>query len=262
MEDISLVTGWLPWLVGVLAVAAVLVSISWRNGPWRSEVVWGAVVSVGGVTLLALANRVLQLLPFTFPPSFYVLFGLLVFGKVTDHERTLPELLEITDTARTAGELPRSGYTARVSIPATVSGFDARKAYIYLPPAYFADPTPKLPVLMLLHGVPGGPEDWLVVGQADKVADAFAARHGGKTPILVMPDATGSDFNDTECTDSSRGDVETYLVTDVPNYVNTTLGTEAGATSWGVAGLSMGGYCSCCRSGTRRRSACSVTTRG
>jgi S-formylglutathione hydrolase FrmB len=58
-----------------------------------------------------------------------------------------------------------------------------------------------------------------------------------------MPDASGGELDDTECTDSPRGKAETYLTVDVPAFVTTKLGVEAEGTKWGVAGLSMGGYC-------------------
>lgn len=55
---------------------------------------------------------------------------------------------------------------------------------------------------MLLHGTPGTPQDWIDGGQAAATADAYAAAHGGRAPILVMPDINGSIDADTECVDS------------------------------------------------------------
>ena len=166
-----------------------------------------------------------------------------LFGKVADNQKQLPQLAEIKEQVRQTGQLPTAGVTVEVPIPGKDSGFTARDGYVYLPPAYFADPEPKLPVLLLLHGVPGAPADWSGAGGADKGADGFAPDHDGRAPILVMPDVTGDDLNDTECTDSPRGKVETYLVDDVPAYVRETFGV-APDDPWGVAGLSLGGFCS------------------
>ncbi|HEY6531958.1 MAG TPA: alpha/beta hydrolase-fold protein [Acidimicrobiales bacterium] len=291
MGDISLVDGWLPWFVVVLCIGTLVLAVRWHSGRWRAQLRWGAVLTIGGVGLAYLLNETLDLIPWSFPLSFYALAGLVVFamtaavvgfrhernwkrldglvsvvaslallgvvvnahyqylptvanlfGKVAENEVGLPELQQIRDEVRSTGQLPAKGSTLHVAIPGTTSGFDARDAYLYVPPAFFADPAPTLPVLMLLHGTPGGPEDWLVGGEADQVADAFAARNDGKAPILVMPDATGGDFADTECVDSSRGHAETYLTVDVANYVSHTL--DVGSSRWGIAGLSMGGFCS------------------
>jgi S-formylglutathione hydrolase FrmB len=290
--DVSLVDGWLPSLIIVVAPVTALLAVGWRRGVGKKQLAWGIAVSVGAIGGAALANRLFGLAPFSFPPSFYALAALVVFtttvaivgfradgrwqrldsvvavvasialigvvvnghydyyptvgnlfGKVSKDQLALPELETVRDQVRSSGELPKTGYTVHLSIPGTTSGFQAREAYVWFPPAYFAKDPPTLPVLMMLHGIPGGPADWFVGGEADDVADAFAAAHDGKAPILVMPDVTGSDFNDTECTDSPRGKVETYLTTDVPDYVTKNLGVEADGTEWGVAGLSMGGYC-------------------
>jgi S-formylglutathione hydrolase FrmB len=139
--------------------------------------------------------------------------------------------------------LPTHGLVERVDIPAPVSHFRARPAQVYLPPAWFASPRPALPVVELLHGTPGTPEDWTRAGQADLVADRWAATHGGVAPILLMPDVNGSFTADTECVDGPRGAAETYLSVDVPNWAEATLGAPADPGRWAVAGASEGGYC-------------------
>ncbi len=188
--------------------------------------------------------------------STLVLFGLIVndqyqyyptidnlLGKVADHESDLPALADMKAQVKQTGQLPDDGVVLHLDIPGTTSDFHGRQGFVYVPPAYFADPAPDLPVLMLLHGVPGAPSDWIVAGGAETTADRFAAEHDGKAPILVMPDITGDDTTDTGCADTARGNVETYLVDDVPNFVRATFGVADDA-KWGVAGLSLGGYCS------------------
>jgi S-formylglutathione hydrolase FrmB len=98
-------------------------------------------------------------------------------------------------------------------------------------------------VLELLHGTPGGPDSWVSLGQARATLDAFAARHGGRGPIVVMPDINGSHRADSECITTPGGaDVERYLTVDVPNWVSAQYPGTAGRR-WGVAGLSEGGMC-------------------
>src|SRR5437764_834334 len=81
----------------------------------------------------------------------------------------------------------------------------ARPADVYLPPAWFRPDHPRLPVIMLLHGTPGGPSDWTRSAQADVVADQFAKSRAGMAPVLVFPDANGGPFKDTECVDGPKG---------------------------------------------------------
>lgn len=158
-------------------------------------------------------------------------------GKPPPHETSLARVR--------AREGARSGHGTVVSltIPGTVSGFVAQPAQVYLPPAWSVPRQPPLPVIMLLHGTPGDPTDWVEAGQAQATADAWAATHGGVAPVLVMPDINGSFTDDTECVDSPLGYVETYLTVDVPAAVRATLGTLPPGPAWAVAGLSEGGSC-------------------
>jgi S-formylglutathione hydrolase FrmB len=128
-------------------------------------------------------------------------------------------------------------------IPGTTSGFTARPAYVWVPPAFFATPRPQLPVIVMLAGVPGQPDNMIRAGGATVVADHYAAAHGGRAPILVFPDANGSFAGDTECVDGIRGRAETYLTRDVPAFVEAKFGAATGPVHWGVLGFSEGGTC-------------------
>ena len=145
-------------------------------------------------------------------------------------QRDLPE---VEGGARDAGGRVSAGTTVSVDIPPTVSHFDARTARVYLPPAWFASTSRKLPILMLLPGVPGGPTDWTDDGKADLIANDFASHHNGLAPIIVMPDVTGQESGDSECVNSSKyGNAETYLTVDVPTFVRATFRAAAGRGPW------------------------------
>lgn len=140
--------------------------------------------------------------------------------------------------------LPAMGAVTSAPIPGTASGFKARDAEIYLPPAYFTNPRPLLPVLVLLPGQPGSPQDWLEGGRLTAIMDAFAGDHQGLAPVVVVPDSTGSQLANPLCLDSRLGNVATYLAKDVPNWIRTHLQVNPDPKAWAVGGLSYGGTCS------------------
>ncbi|NUT38212.1 MAG: esterase [Hamadaea sp.] len=139
--------------------------------------------------------------------------------------------------------LPAAGTVSAVAIPGTASGFTAREALVYLPPAYHATPRPELPVLVLLPGQPGSPDDWFGPGQLTKALDTYAAAHRGLAPVAVVADPLGTEFANTLCVDSPRGNAETYLATDVPAWISAQLQVTADRTGWGIGGYSFGGTC-------------------
>jgi len=104
-----------------------------------------------------------------------------------------------------------------VDLPGTTSHFAARQATAYIPPAYWTDRT--LPVIVLLHGNPGGPDQWFGSGEAAETADQFQAANGGRSPIVIAVDATGSETANPICADSSQAKVMTYLSQDVPQAI-------------------------------------------
>jgi enterochelin esterase-like enzyme len=140
-------------------------------------------------------------------------------------------------------DLPPRGKLTSADIPGATSGFVARRAKIYLPPAYFGDITPRLPVLVLLIGQPGSPQDWIGAGKLVRTMDNFARAHRGLTPIVVVPDPTGGPLRNPLCVNSALGNVDTYLAVDVPAWIKSHLTVDPRPTSWSVAGASYGGTC-------------------
>lgn len=142
--------------------------------------------------------------------------------------------------------MPSQGSVYSVTIPAPTSGYQSAPALVYLPPAYLGTPrATNVPVLLLLHGLPGAPVDWVNGGQLAQVMDDYAAAHQGLAPIVVLPDITNNGAsNPPLCMDTTVSRSATYLAVDVPAWVKSTLG--AGVTSnqqWAVAGFSYGGTC-------------------
>lgn len=149
----------------------------------------------------------------------------------------------LSDVWTPPADMPSTGTLTTASIPPTASGFAARDAWIYLPPAYLSTPRAQLPVLLLLSGEPGAPDDWVTGGDIQTMMDTYASQHRGLAPVVVMADDTGSEFGNPMCMDSNLGKAQTYLAVDVPNWVKQTFQVDADAARWSVAGLSYGGTC-------------------
>ncbi|PYE14596.1 S-formylglutathione hydrolase FrmB [Williamsia limnetica] len=140
--------------------------------------------------------------------------------------------------------LPGEGAVITAPIPGATSNFNARPAKIYLPPAYFTEPRPLLPVLVLMAGQPGAPEDWLVGGRLTQTMDQYAAANEGLSPVVVVADATGDELANPLCMDSKLGNVATYLAKDVPDWTKQNLQVDSDPKAWAIGGLSYGGTCS------------------
>ncbi|GHF66734.1 hypothetical protein FNH07_02760 [Amycolatopsis bartoniae] len=138
---------------------------------------------------------------------------------------------------------PLAGTVSTTSIPAASSGFAARDAHLYLPPGYRPGQQQRLPVLIMLAGVPGDTGDWFTNADLQPELDAFATQHGGRAPIVVAPDDTGTGDEDLLCMDSPKAKLDTYLSQDVPQWITQHLAADPDTHHWAVGGLSYGGTC-------------------
>ena len=245
----GLVVGWTPggvsiisrsFLVGLgaMAVAALVATIV--LGRRRRWFRWlGSSITV--VLLLAGVATAVNT-HYAYLPNVGSLFGWRAADQ-TSWSVTRHQPIRVRFILRRVSNLPAHGAVVKVAIPGVRSGFHARPAEVYLPPAWFMSPRPQLPVIVMLHGSPGTPEDWTRSAAADQVSDRWAAHHEGVAPILVMPDINGSFNGDSECTDGTAGNVETYLTVDVRDWVLLHLHAASGREQWAIGGLSEGGTC-------------------
>jgi enterochelin esterase-like enzyme len=138
------------------------------------------------------------------------------------------------------------GYTAHLTVPGPLSHVPARTVYVYFPPQYFqqAYRNYRFPVIELLHGFPGQPEDWItVVGVTTMLQDLISSGLA-KPAVLVMPDANGGRGISLQCLNQVGGAQDaTYLAEDLPAYISRKLRVEPPGSSWGIAGYSEGGFC-------------------
>jgi len=115
---------------------------------------------------------------------------------------------------------------------------------VWLPPQYH-DPAyrnTEFPVLVLLHGIPGAPSDWVeLMHVADHLRPAIAS--GKLPPFIVVVPTIWPQGHDTECSDTPGAKVATWLTQDVRSMVlNNFQATEA-PTGWALLGYSTGGFC-------------------
>ena len=157
------------------------------------------------------------------------------------HQPSQPVTTPVVD--RWTGPATGESQVVTAPIPGTVSGFTARNAYIYLPPAYASPTPPLLPVLVLVSGQPGGPQDWITAGNLQSQLDQFAAGNNGLAPVTVVVDPNGPSDTITMCMDSQIAKADTYLAQDVPNWIQAQLGVDSNHAHWAFGGFSYGGTC-------------------
>lgn len=135
-----------------------------------------------------------------------------------------------------------AGALVEVNLGGGESGWKPRDSYAYLPPAYWTRDQP-LPVLLLMAGNPGTPDEWIDSGRAVMIADAYQKEHGGVSPIVITVDATGSYTKNPGCADGARGNVMSYLAKDLPGVIKVKFDVNSDQSKWTIGGLSYGGTC-------------------
>lgn len=214
-------------------LALALVLFTWRRSVWLLRVQRVLTVPVCLTFAAATIN-----VHYQYYPSLQSLHGWTAHDKVT-----VLQAVRIEEVARTTNTLPDRGVVLSENVDTPRSRFKARAPFVYLPPAWFGNPRPALPVVMLISGSPGTPADWTRSANADRLFDYWAAYHGGNAPVLVMPDVNGGPLDDTECVDGPRGRAETYITEDLRSYVIDKYGVRSDPGGWAISGLSEGGTC-------------------
>jgi enterochelin esterase-like enzyme len=139
----------------------------------------------------------------------------------------------------------QSGYTLHLWVAGKRSGI-TRSVYVYLPPQYFAPgfSTYRFPVIELLHGFPGQPQDWISVLDITTTLAKLVSEGQAKPAVLVMPDANGGRGISLQCLNQVNGPQDaTYLAQDLPADISQTLRVQPPGRAWGIAGYSEGGFC-------------------
>jgi enterochelin esterase-like enzyme len=240
-----------PWAVALLALVAVAAWWLSRRLAHRTSRVLTAVVAVvvAGASVADSVNTHFDYLPLASNVvgiSSWPTVPLSIASPAVLHEALAHHHYRVDLGAR---QVPPSivhhdydhGAVTTLPIPGRNSGYGDYNALVWLPPQYFAEPTHRFPVLYLLHGSPGVPQDWLRGGQAATTGLA-AAQHGNPL-IIVMPRVSHGWLDDSECVDGVEGKAQTYLVDDIVPTVDRTLRTYADRTHRAIGGMSAGGFC-------------------
>jgi enterochelin esterase-like enzyme len=137
------------------------------------------------------------------------------------------------------------GYTLRLMVTGQRSRI-TRVVYVYLPPQYF-QPTYqayRFPVIELLHGQPGEPQDWITVVGVTNTFNHLLEEKLAQPAVVVMPDANGGARISLQCLNQVGGPQDlTYLAVDLPTQIALILRVQRPGSAWGVAGYSEGGFC-------------------
>ena len=139
----------------------------------------------------------------------------------------------------------QQGYTLRLMVTGPRSHI-TRVVYVYLPPQYFQPgyQAYRFPVIELIHGQPGKPEDWITVVGVTGTYDHLLEERLAQPAVVVMPDANGGARISLQCLNQVGGPQDlTYLAVDLPNQIARILRVQRPGSAWGVAGYSEGGFC-------------------
>jgi S-formylglutathione hydrolase FrmB len=173
-------------------------------------------------------------------PFFSLLWFMALLGS------TIParaDLLTAYQESRVLGDTV-GGHLAKVSYPTPSLG-KSRLAYIYTPPGYSASTSKPYPVIVLLHGSPGGPIDWLYQGHAHLAFDEAIKSGAFPASIVVVPDGHGPFYKGgSEWADSIDGRcrMESAITQDLPRYLKANYRVSENPSLWSIGGLSEGAY--------------------
>ncbi len=139
----------------------------------------------------------------------------------------------------------QQGYLLRLMVTGQRSRI-TRVVYVYLPPQYFqpAYQAYRFPVIELIHGQPGGPQDWISVVGVTDAFDHLLQDKLAQPAVVVMPDANGGTRISLQCLNQVGGPQDlTYLAVDLPAQIARIVRVQRPGSAWGVAGYSEGGFC-------------------
>lgn len=131
----------------------------------------------------------------------------------------------------------------RHDITGKASGLTGR-VDVVLPKGYdHKAPRGTYPVIVALHGFPGEVEGWTNQMQAEKQLNQAIASKKIRPSIMVIPQIEFPDGVDTECLETPKTRVETWLTKDIPEFAKAHFPVAADRRAWTTVGYSGGAWC-------------------
>lgn len=137
------------------------------------------------------------------------------------------------------------GRVFKTTMPAPSLGQARRNVMVYLPPSYDtpAAATRRYPVVYLLHGFPGRPNDWFALGHAGRTADSLIAARAIPEVVMIGPDGNRGFFGRSYYANAYDGSypLEDFMRGDLVRWADATFRTIADRRARALIGLSDGG---------------------
>jgi len=154
-------------------------------------------------------------------------------------------LLGALPAAARGGEGAR-GTILRLLIPAPSLHKDEQSVRVYLPPSYSRPESAsrRYPLLIMLHGWPGGDGNWLGQGRAAETLDSLSARGAIPEVIALFPNANGAGILGRSMylnAHDGRFQVQDFIVNDLIAWADTAYRTRPEPAARVLIGLSEGG---------------------
>ena len=130
---------------------------------------------------------------------------------------------------------PSGGVVLEGVFPDAAAPSPLRRGFVYLPPGFST--SRRYPVIYLLHGLPGDPDEYVDAVRRQDVADALISE-GAARPFIAIVPAAGPDVH---YNGEWAGPWESYLLR-VVDWADRTLPTIRNPAGRTLAGLSAGGY--------------------
>lgn len=212
-----------------------LASALWRWGRQPTRIERQAVVrrlpqtvlglGLGGLLVAALSLS--QTVPGT----------LLTYGIEGTLYRLVPGQTSSTANIVAHGTVLHGNYTS-----ASLRGAP-RDYAIYLPPSYTVAAAERYPVLYLLHGSPGSPNDWMIAGKAPLNEDALLAIGRMRETIIVSANGNGAIYlSEWANSYDGRQKMEDAVAFDLVHIIDQRYRTLPDAADRAIGGNSEGGF--------------------
>lgn len=138
-----------------------------------------------------------------------------------------------------------TGSFGSVQIPAPADlRVDPSDTWIYTPPGFDDSGKTLYPLVVLVHGAPGGSADWFGAG-LPTVLDSLITTGAIRPMIVVAPDMNSRGQGEVTCLDSTLGgsQMETYLRGVVLPWVDQRFPVATERQYQAIGGMSAGAYC-------------------